>query len=151
MKLLIDMNLSPLWVDTLTRHGWEAVHWSTVGDPHATDQTIIGWPRTKGSRVFFDRAWSLWPNCWESFRSYLQGLENQEGPIPGPLSCCSTLLEEFRGLCRFSWRAGRSSRYGVVWQITCLASDYVTRSAELLLEVIRIHDPASVVTTPVAS
>lgn len=36
MKLLIDMNLSPLWVDTLTRHGWEAVHWSTVGDPHAT-------------------------------------------------------------------------------------------------------------------
>lgn len=52
MKLLIDMNLSPLWVDILTRHGWEAVHWSTVGDPHATDHTIMGWARERQYVVF---------------------------------------------------------------------------------------------------
>ena len=31
MKLLVDMNLSPSWVDRLARHGFEAVHWSTIG------------------------------------------------------------------------------------------------------------------------
>ena len=29
MKLLVDMNLSPSWVERLARHGFEAVHWST--------------------------------------------------------------------------------------------------------------------------
>lgn len=52
MKLLIDMNLPPLRVDTLTRHGWEAVHWSTVGDPHATDRTIMSWARERKYVVF---------------------------------------------------------------------------------------------------
>ena len=33
MKLLVDMNLSPSWVDRLVRHGFEAVHWSTIGGP----------------------------------------------------------------------------------------------------------------------
>ena len=27
------MNLSPQWVPVLRKHGWEAVHWSTIGDP----------------------------------------------------------------------------------------------------------------------
>ena len=31
MKLLIDMNLSPLWLEGLTREGFEAVHWSAIG------------------------------------------------------------------------------------------------------------------------
>ena len=31
MKFLVDMNLSPLWVQFLTDRGFEAVHWSTVG------------------------------------------------------------------------------------------------------------------------
>ncbi len=35
MKILIDVNLSPAWVDFLLDHGLEAVHWSTVGDPRA--------------------------------------------------------------------------------------------------------------------
>jgi predicted nuclease of predicted toxin-antitoxin system len=30
MKILIDMNLSPLWVDVLTAAGIEAMHWSTI-------------------------------------------------------------------------------------------------------------------------
>lgn len=29
-----------------------AVHWSTVGDPHATDRTIMGWARERQYVVF---------------------------------------------------------------------------------------------------
>lgn len=43
LKLLLDMNLSPEWVLSLQEHGWEAVHWSTVGDPRATDGEIMDW------------------------------------------------------------------------------------------------------------
>jgi predicted nuclease of predicted toxin-antitoxin system len=39
--LLIDMNLSPEWVVEFARHGLDAVHWSTVGDPRAADATIM--------------------------------------------------------------------------------------------------------------
>ena len=42
-KLLIDMNLSPEWVPALRRHGWEAVHWSDVGEPRSSDKTIMDW------------------------------------------------------------------------------------------------------------
>lgn len=39
------MNLSPSWVDRLTRLGFEAVHWSTVGAPTAPDDEILIWAR----------------------------------------------------------------------------------------------------------
>ncbi len=52
MKLLIDMNLSPDWVEVLRRHGWEAVHWSTVGDPRAPDHVIMDWARHNVHVVF---------------------------------------------------------------------------------------------------
>lgn len=52
MKLLIDMNLSPLWIKVFERHGWQAVHWSTVGDPRATDHVIMDWARTNRCVVF---------------------------------------------------------------------------------------------------
>ena len=45
MKFLIDMNLSPGWIDVLTAEGWEAVHWSTVGAHRATDESIMTWAR----------------------------------------------------------------------------------------------------------
>ena len=38
MKLLIDMNLSPRWIEALTDSGIEARHWSTVGDGAASDR-----------------------------------------------------------------------------------------------------------------
>lgn len=41
MKLLVDMNLSPRWIDLLTRSHFEAVHWSNVGSPHALDEEIM--------------------------------------------------------------------------------------------------------------
>ncbi len=42
-KLLVDMNLSPAWIPVLRKHGWHAVHWSTVGDPRASDKEIMSW------------------------------------------------------------------------------------------------------------
>ena len=52
MKLLLDMNLAPAWVGFLQEEGLEAVHWSTVGDPRATDATIMEWARRAGYIVF---------------------------------------------------------------------------------------------------
>ncbi len=47
MKILIDMNLSPAWVETLGSNGHEAAHWSTVGDPRAPDSAILEWARSR--------------------------------------------------------------------------------------------------------
>jgi predicted nuclease of predicted toxin-antitoxin system len=52
MKILIDMNLAPEWVSVLEAAGFETVHWSTVGDPRATDRTIMAWAVTYGYVVF---------------------------------------------------------------------------------------------------
>ncbi len=43
MKLLVDMNLSPSWVERLARSGFEAVHWSTIGAATAPDVEILAW------------------------------------------------------------------------------------------------------------
>ncbi len=43
MKLLIDMNLSPLWVDFLTSAGIEAAHWASVGDRDSLDADIMAY------------------------------------------------------------------------------------------------------------
>jgi predicted nuclease of predicted toxin-antitoxin system len=48
IQILIDMNLSPGWVHELSKHGWASVHWSTIGDPRATDREIMGWARSNG-------------------------------------------------------------------------------------------------------
>jgi len=45
MKLVVDMNLSPLWIPTLEAAGHQAAHWSQVGDPRASDATIMEWAR----------------------------------------------------------------------------------------------------------
>ena len=43
LQILVDMNLSPDWVALLQQGGWKAVHWSTIGDPCATDKAIMDW------------------------------------------------------------------------------------------------------------
>ena len=43
MKLLLDMNLSPLLATLLLQQGHEAVHWSTLGDPGASDRSLFEW------------------------------------------------------------------------------------------------------------
>ena len=52
MKLLIDMNLSPSWVQTFQTQAIEAIHWSMVGEPNATDKTIFAWAGKHGYIVF---------------------------------------------------------------------------------------------------
>lgn len=52
IRILIDMNLSPTWVETFSAAGLESVHWSSVGDPRATDQAIMAWAADNGYVVF---------------------------------------------------------------------------------------------------
>ena len=47
MRFLIDMNLAPRWVQTLTVAGHEAVHWSAVGPINAPDSTICTYARDR--------------------------------------------------------------------------------------------------------
>jgi len=46
MKLLIDMNLSPRWVDLLANAGIEAMHWSALGAANAPDMEIVAFARS---------------------------------------------------------------------------------------------------------
>ncbi|WP_414529481.1 DUF5615 family PIN-like protein [Nodularia chucula] len=52
MNILLDMNLSPDWVKVLENQGFEAVHWSTIGNPSATDKVIMAWALTNDYIVF---------------------------------------------------------------------------------------------------
>ena len=51
MKIIVDMNLSPEWVDVLTSAGWQAAHWSALGAGNAADRTIMDYARASGSVV----------------------------------------------------------------------------------------------------
>ncbi|MDL2271830.1 DUF5615 family PIN-like protein [Desulfovibrio sp. OttesenSCG-928-I05] len=52
MKLLLDMNIAPRWVDFLRTRDVEAVHWSSVGEPGAPDAEIMAFARNGGYIVF---------------------------------------------------------------------------------------------------
>jgi predicted nuclease of predicted toxin-antitoxin system len=52
MKILVDMNLSPDWVEVFARHGRNAVHWSTIGDSRAADPILMQWARENDYVVF---------------------------------------------------------------------------------------------------
>ncbi len=45
MKLLLDMNLSPRWIETFSDAGIEAVHWSEVGMKSAPDSEIMAYAK----------------------------------------------------------------------------------------------------------
>ena len=52
MKILIDMNLSPEWVQEFKFHNIEAVHWSAAGKFDARDKIIMDWARKHDHIVF---------------------------------------------------------------------------------------------------
>ncbi len=52
MKILIDMNLSPIWVPLLEKSGCKAVHWSHIGMPNAPDSEILEYARINRFTVF---------------------------------------------------------------------------------------------------
>ncbi len=39
--------MSPAWVAVLANAGWDAVHWSEVGDPRAPDPDVLAWARDR--------------------------------------------------------------------------------------------------------
>ena len=48
MRLLLDMNLTPRWVQFLVDAGYECVHWSDIGPITAEDSTICAHAREHG-------------------------------------------------------------------------------------------------------
>jgi len=52
LKILVDMSLSPDWVQLLTAHHYMEVHWSKVGSANAADGTVMAWAQSNGCCVF---------------------------------------------------------------------------------------------------
>lgn len=52
MKIVVDMNLSPEWVEVLERQGVKASHWRDISDPEAPDAEILRWARKRDHLVF---------------------------------------------------------------------------------------------------
>src|SRR5262245_6124340 len=52
LKIVVDMNLSPDWIPALGQHGYVAIHWSSVGNPRATDAAIMAWAVANQHTVF---------------------------------------------------------------------------------------------------
>jgi predicted nuclease of predicted toxin-antitoxin system len=48
VKLLIDANLSPLWVEFLEKRGFGAIHWYSVGIKNAPDPEIMRYAAEQG-------------------------------------------------------------------------------------------------------
>ena len=48
MKILIDVNLPPAWVEELRAGGFDAVHWTSVGPPMASDIELLAFARSRG-------------------------------------------------------------------------------------------------------
>ena len=51
MKLIVDMNLSPRWVQVLVDAGFEATHWSNLGANNAPDSEIMAYASVNDSVV----------------------------------------------------------------------------------------------------
>lgn len=51
MDVLVDMNLSPRWVEFLEAGGYEVIHWTTVGDADAPDRALMQWAEERGCVV----------------------------------------------------------------------------------------------------
>jgi predicted nuclease of predicted toxin-antitoxin system len=52
VKILIDVNLTPVWVEFFAAHQIESVHWSTLGDSRALDPEIMEFARENALIVF---------------------------------------------------------------------------------------------------
>ena len=52
MHVLVDMNLSPQWVDVFENHGHAATHWISIGEEDASDRTLMQWAKHHEHIVF---------------------------------------------------------------------------------------------------
>ena len=46
------MNISPVWIEVFGKYGIQAIHWSNIGNPQATDRVIMEWARQNNYIVF---------------------------------------------------------------------------------------------------
>jgi predicted nuclease of predicted toxin-antitoxin system len=49
VKILIDMNLTPLWCEYLAAYAFESSHWSEIGPFNAPDPEIMSLAQRGGS------------------------------------------------------------------------------------------------------
>jgi len=52
VKIVVDMNLSPEWLEVFAQAGWQARHWSQIGRPNADDDEIFSWAAENDHLVF---------------------------------------------------------------------------------------------------
>lgn len=52
MKILIDVNLTPKWVEALHEQGIDAIHWTNVGPLDASDHQILEYALKNNFVVF---------------------------------------------------------------------------------------------------
>jgi predicted nuclease of predicted toxin-antitoxin system len=52
LRLLVDMNLSPSWVEVLREAGFDAEHWYRIGAANARDSELFAWARENGYIIF---------------------------------------------------------------------------------------------------
>lgn len=51
MKFILDMNMPPALCAILQAEGWVAIHWSSIGDPRAPDESIMKYAQENGFSV----------------------------------------------------------------------------------------------------
>ena len=56
MKILIDMNLTPQWEKLFAQNGYEAEHWSGIGNPLPSDAVLMNWAQANGY-IVYPRSW----------------------------------------------------------------------------------------------
>lgn len=52
MKILIDMNLSPVWVQYFAENAFVSKHWSVIGKANDPDKVIFEYAKQNGFVVF---------------------------------------------------------------------------------------------------
>lgn len=52
IRILIDINLSPKWVEVFKSNGFEAVSWSSIGKPEAPDKEIFEYAKRNSFVIF---------------------------------------------------------------------------------------------------
>jgi predicted nuclease of predicted toxin-antitoxin system len=94
------MNLSPDSIPVLTEAGFDAIHWSSVGEPQATDAVIMGWAREHDRVVFTDALdfGILLSNSHSAKPSVLQARTQDVTPVALSAKAIATLRQHHSAL-----------------------------------------------------
>jgi len=76
MKILLDMNMSPQWVDVLIGKGIPATHWSSVGLSNASDMEIFPAENRKEYRNAITGTCQHYLHLWRGYKIHYQTAHN---------------------------------------------------------------------------